>query len=112
MHSPERSAAEALAVGAAVRPARRTLNACAPRLHGWSTNCKRPTRLPHAAQAAAATRLLQPMDALLAQWSQVKATDLKALNRELLRHHFGALQLDTARIDHDVEDQIQVGAEE
>jgi len=33
------------------------------------------------------------------------------LNNELERQHLSALKIDTTRIDHDVEDQIQVGDE-
>ena len=61
---------------------------------------------------AAAKASLEPVDTLLQQWNQVKATDVKALNEQLIKSNENALKLDTFRIDHDVEDQIEVGAEE
>jgi hypothetical protein len=67
---------------------------------------------PTTAQADAAKSLDQPVDGLLQQWQQLKATDLKSLNEQLERSHLTALQLDTSRIDHDVEDQIQIGDED
>jgi hypothetical protein len=42
----------------------------------------------------------------------MKTTELKALNEQLVKDHLQALQLNTFRIDHDVEDQIQVGLED
>jgi len=38
-----------------------------------------------------------------------KATDVKAINDQLLKMHLPQLSLDTHRIDHDVEDQIETG---
>ena len=67
---------------------------------------------PTTTQAAAVQASLQPLDALLVQWEQLKTTDLKALNQQLLKDHLQALQLSTFRLDHDVEDQIQVGDED
>ncbi len=67
---------------------------------------------PTTAQMAAAKASLEPVDTLLQQWNQVKATDVKALNEQLIKSNENALKLDTFRIDHDVEDQIEVGAEE
>ena len=70
------------------------------------------TTAPTTAQVEAAKSLLQPVDGLIQQWDQLKGTDLKSLNDQLLKSHLSALQLDTFRIDHDVEDQIQVGDED
>jgi len=67
---------------------------------------------PTTAQLDAAKSLEQPVDGLIQQWQQLKATDLKSLNEQLLKSHLSALQIDTFRIDHDVEDQIQVGDED
>ncbi len=66
---------------------------------------------PTAAQVEAAQITAKPLDDLLQQWEQLKQTNLRALNRELEENHLSALKLDTTRIDHDVEDQIQVGDE-
>jgi len=46
---------------------------------------------------------------LLDQWQHLKQTDLKALNRQLEREHLALLDLNTRKIDHDVEDQIEMG---
>jgi hypothetical protein len=67
---------------------------------------------PTTAQLDAAKSLLQPVDGLIQQWNQLKATDLKSLNQQLLKSHLTALQIDTARIDRDLQDQIQVGDED
>jgi hypothetical protein len=66
---------------------------------------------PTTAQAEAVQITTKPLEDLLQQWEQLKQTNLKALNRELENRHLSALKLDTTRIDHDVEDQIQVGDE-
>jgi hypothetical protein len=76
-------------------------------------------RLEHSVQSAdvapttpqldAAKSLMEPVDGLIQQWNQLKATDLKSLNEQLLKSHFDALQINTFQIDHNVEDQIQVG---
>jgi hypothetical protein len=67
---------------------------------------------PTTPQVNAVKASLAPIDALLAQWEQMKTTELKALNEQLVKDHLQALQLNTFRIDHDVEDQIQVGLED
>jgi hypothetical protein len=67
---------------------------------------------PTTAQVEAAKSLEQPIDGLIQQWEQLKATDLKSLNEQLLKSHLSALEIDTFKIDHDVEDQIQVGDED
>ncbi len=66
---------------------------------------------PTTAQAAAAQTTMQPIQDLLGQWNQLKATDIKALNQLLVSQHLGALKLNTFRLDHGVEDQIQSGDE-
>ena len=48
---------------------------------------------------------------LLQQWDAVKKTDLKALNRQLQTLHLPLIVLNTNKIDHDVEDQIELGDE-
>jgi hypothetical protein len=67
---------------------------------------------PTTAQVEAAKSLEQPIDGLIQQWEQLRATDLKSLNEQLLKSHLSALEIDTFKIDHDVEDQIQVGDED
>jgi len=64
---------------------------------------------PTTPQTEAAKSLMKPVDGLIQQWQQLKATDLKSLNEQLQRSHLSTLEIDTFRIDHDVEDQIQVG---
>ncbi len=64
---------------------------------------------PTTAQVVAATASTQPIDSLVAQWDRLKATDLKALNQQLIRLNLEALKLSTFRIDHDVEDQTELG---
>ena len=66
---------------------------------------------PTAAQVEAAQITAKPLEDLLRQWEELKQTNLKALNGALEDQHLSALKLDTTRIDHDVEDQIQVGDE-
>jgi photosystem II stability/assembly factor-like uncharacterized protein len=67
---------------------------------------------PTTAQLDAAKSLMQPVDGLIGQWNQLKATDLKSLNEQLLKSHLNALDINTFQIDHNVEDQIQVGDED
>ena len=67
---------------------------------------------PTAAQVEAYHLSAQPLGDLLNQWQQLKATDVKALNDQLQREHLAALSFDTRKIDHDVEDQIEMGDEE
>jgi len=45
----------------------------------------------------------------LQKWDAVKKTDLKALNDQLRLKHLPLLSLNTDKIDHDVEDQIELG---
>jgi hypothetical protein len=66
---------------------------------------------PTAAQVEAVQITAKPLQDLMQQWEQLKQTNLKALNRELENQHLSVLKIDTTRIDHDVEDQIEVGDE-
>ena len=66
---------------------------------------------PTEAQVEAWHITAQPLADLLDQWQQLKRTDLKALNEQLAREHLALLDLDTGKIDHDVEDQIEMGDE-
>jgi photosystem II stability/assembly factor-like uncharacterized protein len=64
---------------------------------------------PTTSQAAAAEEIAKPLPALLEQWNQLKATDLKAINEQLRQQNLPLLSIDTRIIDHDVEDQIEYG---
>ncbi len=66
-------------------------------------------RAPTPAQIEAAQTAAKPLAGLLQQWEDVKKTDLKAMNMMLQRQHLPLLTLDTHVIDHDVEDQIELG---
>jgi hypothetical protein len=66
---------------------------------------------PTEAQVEAWHITAQPLTGLLDQWKQLKQTDLKALNEQLEREHLALLDLNTRKIDHDVEDQIEMGDE-
>ena len=66
---------------------------------------------PTAAQLEAYQIAAKPLPGLLAQWEDVKKTQLKALNEQRLREHLPELSLNTKIIDHDVEDQIELGDE-
>ena len=67
---------------------------------------------PTAAQEEAYGVVSKPLGDLLQQWEQLKQTDLKALNASLEHDHLPLLRLDTSKIDHDVEDQIEMGDDE
>jgi photosystem II stability/assembly factor-like uncharacterized protein len=67
---------------------------------------------PTTAQVESYQALAKPLNDLLDQWSAVKANDLKAMNDGLLRLHQSPIVLDTTFIDHNVEDQIEMGDEE
>jgi len=67
---------------------------------------------PTTAQAEACQTAAKALPALLEQWEQLKKTDLRALNQSLLRQHLAALDLNTDKINHDVEDQIEMGDED
>jgi hypothetical protein len=64
---------------------------------------------PTEAQVEAWHISARPLAGLLNQWQQLKQTDLKALNKQLEHDHLALLDLNTRRIDHDVEDQIEMG---
>jgi photosystem II stability/assembly factor-like uncharacterized protein len=64
---------------------------------------------PTEAQVEAWHITAKPFAGLLDQWQQLKQTDLKALNKQLEREHLALLHLNTQKIDHDVEDQIEMG---
>jgi photosystem II stability/assembly factor-like uncharacterized protein len=66
---------------------------------------------PTAAQVEAYQITVKPMAGLLEQWESVKKTDLKALNDQLRAKNLPQLSLNTQLIDHDVEDQIELGDE-
>ncbi len=66
---------------------------------------------PTAAQVEAYGIVRKPLDGLLEEWKTFKAGDLKVLNAGLVSKGLRPLVLDTARIDHDVEDQIEMGDE-
>jgi photosystem II stability/assembly factor-like uncharacterized protein len=67
---------------------------------------------PTAAQLEGYQITAKPLVDLLQQWDAVKKNDLKTLNDSLQRGHFAMLQINTFKIDHDVEDQIELGDEE
>jgi photosystem II stability/assembly factor-like uncharacterized protein len=64
---------------------------------------------PTAAQIEAYEITAKPLSSLLEQWDNIKKTDLKALNAQLRDKHLPLLVLDTHIIDHNVEDQIELG---
>ena len=86
-----------------------SLNSMRAQIARLENEVEKADEAPTAAQVTATQGSIQSLDALVAQWNQLKATDLKALNGQLLGLHLSALQLNTFRLDHDVEDQIQVG---
>ncbi len=86
-----------------------TLNSMRAQIARLENEVEKADEAPTAAQVQATQSSMQSLDTLVALWIQLKATDLKALNQQLLQLHLSALQLDTFRLDHDVEDQIQVG---
>jgi photosystem II stability/assembly factor-like uncharacterized protein len=67
---------------------------------------------PTTAQIESYQALAKPLGDLLNRWTAVKANDLKAMNDSLRRMHQSPLVLDTTFIDHNVEDQIEMGDEE
>jgi photosystem II stability/assembly factor-like uncharacterized protein len=66
---------------------------------------------PTTAQTAAYESMRKPLADLLAQWSAVKATDLKAINDQRRTQGLPVLALDTHFLDHGVEDQIELSDE-
>jgi len=67
---------------------------------------------PTVAQVEAFQVIARPLPQLLEQWKQLKQTDLKALNASLREKHLPLLHFDTRKIDHGVEDQIEMGDED
>ena len=67
---------------------------------------------PTTSQTAAAAEIAKPLPALLEQWEQLKATDLKAINQQLRKQNLPLLSIDTRIIDHNAEDQIEYGDED
>jgi hypothetical protein len=67
---------------------------------------------PTTAQTEFYLAMAGPLNDLLDQWAELKATDIKALNETLERENLPLLSLDTTSIDHDVEDQIEMGDDE
>jgi hypothetical protein len=61
---------------------------------------------PTTAQVEAWKTAEKPLDDLLKQWEAVKQTDVKAINEQLMKLNLPQLSLDTRKIDHDVEDQL------
>jgi hypothetical protein len=66
-------------------------------------------RAPTPAQVEAYQTTAKPLAGLLQQWDDLKKTDLKAMNQRLQKQGLPLLSLDTHVIDHDVEDQIELG---
>ena len=64
---------------------------------------------PTTAQVEAYDRIKQPLADLIQQWDQLKATDLKTLNEVRRKRGLPLYILDTYFLDHNVEDQIEVG---
>jgi hypothetical protein len=67
---------------------------------------------PTTTQIESCESMMKPINDLLDQWAAVKATDLKALNDSLKMNNLPMLVMDTTFIDHNVEDQIELGDEE
>jgi photosystem II stability/assembly factor-like uncharacterized protein len=67
---------------------------------------------PTTTQVQAAEETGKPIEDLLQQWDTVKKIDLKGLNDALHQKNLPLLALDTHIIDHDVEDQIELGDED
>jgi hypothetical protein len=67
---------------------------------------------PTTGQKEAYDITVKPLAGLIEQWRALKHTDLQSLNEQLKRSHLAVLSLDTSKIDHDVEDQLEMGEEE
>ncbi|WP_221761628.1 sialidase family protein [Edaphobacter aggregans] len=89
-----------------------TLNAVRVQLARIEHSIQSADVAPTTAQVEAYATLAKPLNDLLDQWSTLKASDLKALNSTLRLQHLPLLELDTTVIDHNVEDQIELGDEE
>jgi photosystem II stability/assembly factor-like uncharacterized protein len=66
---------------------------------------------PTTAQVDSYTGMKKQFDDLIQQWQAVKASDVKAMNDYRRSHNLPLLSLNTFIIDHDVEDQIELGDE-
>jgi hypothetical protein len=66
---------------------------------------------PTTAQTDSYNAMHKPLSDLIDKWAALKASDIKALNDTLRRNGLPMLSLDTHIIDHDVEDQIELGDE-
>jgi photosystem II stability/assembly factor-like uncharacterized protein len=64
---------------------------------------------PTTAQVDAYTAMKKPFDDLIQQWNVVKATDLKTLNDQRRKLGQPLIVLNTFFLDHNVEDQIELG---
>jgi hypothetical protein len=64
---------------------------------------------PTTAQVAAYDAIRKPLNDLIDQWNALKTSDVKALNDTLRHDGLPLLSLDTHIIDHNVEDQIELG---
>ncbi len=67
---------------------------------------------PTAAQSEAFEVAEKPLAGLLEQWRQLKKTDLKSLNDELIKQHLAIIELDTRKFDRSREDELEIGDEE
>jgi hypothetical protein len=67
---------------------------------------------PTTAQVETYEAMKKPIADLIDQWNTIKATEVKAMNDQRLKQGLPLLSLDTHRIDHDVEDMIEMGDEE
>jgi hypothetical protein len=67
---------------------------------------------PTTAQVESYEGIVKPLNDLLDQWTKLKATDIQAMNETLKQENLPLLGLNTTVIDHDVEDQIEMGDDE
>ena len=86
-----------------------TLTAVRSALARMEHSIQNADEAPTPAQVDGYQATAKPLAGLLQQWDDVKKTDLKAMNMMLERQHLPLLTLDTHVIDHDVEDQIELG---
>ena len=66
---------------------------------------------PTTAQVEAYDVMRKPLNDLIDRWNALRASDVKALNNVLRNDGLPLLSLDTHIIDHDVEDQIELGGD-
>ena len=96
--------------GGPARPA--TLGSVRAQLARLEHSIQNADFAPTTAQVEACDTAGKPLADLLQQWEQLKKTDLKALNATLQQQHLAVIRLDTSKINHDVEDQFDMGEEE